>query len=609
MTKLNVRLALSVLILAAVFAGRWIDVRELAGPIKGDEATYVAMALSLAEDGDLYYEREDYTRFVELYGDGPSGIFLKRRYTLGPGGKTPVPADQSLAYGKALIYPLAAAPFAWLGGLGGLVVMNWLMLGACLWAGMLFTRHASGQRFGWLYGLAFIAASVVPVFAAWLTSEIFNFSLVFWAYFLWAYKKVAPAGRRTWLTGEWTTTAAVVLVGFATFSKASNAALVGPIVLDLLWQKNFRRAGFAVVVFVLSTAGLFALNGLITGEANYQGAADAASRRLFYNRYPFDDSGTLFDATGNPMITNDADTGRVLSTQIVEQLPLNVAYFFVGRHAGLVPYFLPGLVIAIVWFAAWRRSALWQWATMGAVAGSAAILVVLMPDSWNGGGGPPGNRYFLSLYPPLLFLVPAGARVWSAVASLVVGVAFVGLMVARPYAASAEPWKNVERMPLKALPIEITLLLDLPYRLNPLRGPTLFVQEPTVQTIFMDANTYLAEGQGFWIAGGDTAESIIRTERPLRRVVFIFESRIDNTLNGTFGGRPVSATIPGGGQAIVTVSQPKAGRYLHSYTYVLKLTTAAGFVPAESEPGSTDTRNLGVFVRPSFVYYEDASAE
>ena len=43
-----------------------------------------------------------------------------------------------------------------------------------------------------------------------------------------------------------------------------------------------------------------------------------------------------------------------------------------------------------------------------AVAGSVLALLVFAPYSWSGGGGPPGNRYFMSLYPALLFLTPMG---------------------------------------------------------------------------------------------------------------------------------------------------------------------------------------------------------
>ena len=52
---------IAIVIVAAILlalAGRLIDVPRLAGKVKGDEATYVAMTLSLAHDGDLRYEPE-----------------------------------------------------------------------------------------------------------------------------------------------------------------------------------------------------------------------------------------------------------------------------------------------------------------------------------------------------------------------------------------------------------------------------------------------------------------------------------------------------------------------------------------------------------------------
>jgi hypothetical protein len=179
-----------------------------------------------------------------------------------------------------------------MGGLGGLVVFNWLMLASCVWAGARFARVATDRSSGWVYGVVFIAASVVPIFAAWLTSEIFNFWLVFWAYFFWLYKKVAPPDDRTILTHPATTMVAVALIGFAIFSKATNAALAGPILLDLLFQRRLSQVAVAGLVLLLSVSGLFGVNALVTGEANYQGAEDAVSRRSFYDLYPFDDVGT-----------------------------------------------------------------------------------------------------------------------------------------------------------------------------------------------------------------------------------------------------------------------------------------------------------------------------
>src|SRR5688500_20218466 len=53
-----------------------------AGEIKGDDAVYVAAALSAAFDGNLSFERRDLERFEGLYHKGPEGIFLKRGKTL-----------------------------------------------------------------------------------------------------------------------------------------------------------------------------------------------------------------------------------------------------------------------------------------------------------------------------------------------------------------------------------------------------------------------------------------------------------------------------------------------------------------------------------------------
>ena len=75
------RSGLLAVVVATAFAGGAIDVRGLAGPIKGDEAAYIAMASSLAHDADLYYDRGDFERFVAENGQIPDGIFLKRAYT------------------------------------------------------------------------------------------------------------------------------------------------------------------------------------------------------------------------------------------------------------------------------------------------------------------------------------------------------------------------------------------------------------------------------------------------------------------------------------------------------------------------------------------------
>ncbi len=109
---------------------------------------------------------------------------------------------------------------------------------------------------------AFFGASVLPVYGVFLMPEIFNFTLVFVAYFLWLYKEVAP-GR--WLDGRWSDLAAAVLLGIATYSKPiPTQLLVAPLVI-LFWtaqavdprlHRRPDRRGDGVRVFRVHRAGV-----------------------------------------------------------------------------------------------------------------------------------------------------------------------------------------------------------------------------------------------------------------------------------------------------------------------------------------------------------------
>src|SRR6185312_5564977 len=68
----------AVLLIVALAAALSVDDVKTGFGLKGDEATYVSMALSLAYDHDLTYERRDLDRFYGIYRSGPDGIFLKK---------------------------------------------------------------------------------------------------------------------------------------------------------------------------------------------------------------------------------------------------------------------------------------------------------------------------------------------------------------------------------------------------------------------------------------------------------------------------------------------------------------------------------------------------
>ncbi|PYR48704.1 MAG: hypothetical protein DMF89_14755, partial [Acidobacteria bacterium] len=103
---------------------------------------------------------------------------------------------------------------------------------------------------------AFFVATVLPVYGVFLMPEIFNFTLVFLAYFLWLYKEVAPGSR---FKGGWTDVAAAVLLGIGTYSKpVPVAVLVAPLVL-LPWVR--RRWGWGLLLSQRGKLGGVQLSG------------------------------------------------------------------------------------------------------------------------------------------------------------------------------------------------------------------------------------------------------------------------------------------------------------------------------------------------------------
>jgi hypothetical protein len=602
--------ALAALVVIAILITLPVDVPKKFG-IKGDESTYVAMALSLAYDGDLKFRQEDLQRFEQIYGMGPEGIFLKQGYRLQVAlsagwppiriEKTRRPARQGLDFGKPFIYSAVAAPFVRIAGVRGLLILNLLLAVAVLWMAVRFASRRMSAPAAIVVSLAFVGASIAGLYTVWLTSEFFNFALVFAGFFFWLFKEVVEPAEQTpgsWLY-EWKTDLiAAFLFGLATFSKPPNALLVAPLILTLAVRRRWRGAALTCVVFLVASAGAFAVNGLVAGEMNYQGG----DRRTFYGRFPYGDPTITFDRLGQAMVTEDTDAESLFAPNVM--FPLlghNVVYFVVGRHAGLIPYFFPGVAILAAWAlrpGRWRR---WQTFSVLTLGASVFVMLVLIPYSWNGGGGPPGNRYFLSLYPVLFFLLPATRGGWPLALSTCLGLLVVGPLSLHPLAASRQPWHNAEHGVVRVLPVELTMVDDLPVRLGP-RARIPFGVNRSTLIYLLDENTFSPEGPGFWVAGSARTDIIVRTETAVERAKFVLRSAVPNHVSLKMGSGHASMDLRPQEAVTVMLDVGPGVVYTHgSRAYVLTVATDRGFVPRDVEPGSSDGRFLGVFVEPDFT--------
>jgi hypothetical protein len=600
-----VGLTLLVVLLAAAIS---VDVVRAGYKTKSDESTYVSMTFSLAYDRDLVYERRDLERYWATYEGGPEGIFLKRgkqlRFKLMSAPpfvqltKTIDPRSDRLYFGKAMLYPMVAAPFVWIFGINGFLVLHVFLLaiaGACGYAFMV-TRSRQGPALS--FTLAFLFASVLPVYTVFLMPEALNYTLVFVAYFSWLYKEVATA-RSPLLAGNSSDIVAAVLLGMATYSKPIVAPLIVPIVLLRSSREQWKQGVVVAVAFLLVLTVLFGANAAVTGEFNYQGG----DRKTFYTArdpappgrgFPFEGADATWENRGERVATDELGAENALkATEIIRLFGNNVKYFLIGRHYGLLPYFFPALAALLAWAVSRDRFRPWKVLTLtGALATTLALLIVL-PYTWSGGGGPPGNRYFLSIYPTLFFLMPPIESFGWPLLAWAGGAMFIAKMLVNPFYAAKFTWEATERGFARRLPVELTMYRDLPVMLDPMIRGQIPYGNPRMLLYFLDHHAFPPEPNGIWVAANGRADIVVHAADRIDRFTLTAYSPVRTTFTVSAGRSPMTVAIAPDTRVTFSVDATSV-RSLTGYTSLLSARSSDGFTPHLRDPQSDDWRNLGV---------------
>jgi hypothetical protein len=621
-----------------------VDFKQAVPGFFGDAATYYTLGHSLANDFDFEFRREDLVRVWREFQSGPEGIFLKRgrdvqgvELSAAPPFftivSTPDPDTGRLYFGKGFIYPLVAAPLVWLFGTSGFLVLHALLMTICFACAYQFLVARSAPLPALVFATAFLLVSIAPVYMVWLTPDFFNLALVLIGYFFWCYKEVAggstsamPGRQSRWLLTPRSDLIAAVLLGIATFSKPTNLLLIGPPLALLALRRRWLQATIVGLVFVGVTGGLFAWNVAITGEWNYQGGED---RGTFYSLdpdgpgpriggFPFQDERHTFDTTGIIRETNRVPVEVLTSANaLLHVFRRNLGYFFFGRHTGFVPYFFPGAMAIALFLAGARHRPLWQWLTLAGGLGSAIFLILYMPYSYSGGGGPVGNRYFLGVYPVFLYLMPPLTSLVAPLVTVGVSAIFTAQLITNPFTVSFRPAEHVKSGPYRWLPAEMTLLNDLPMNVTPSKVKQPLGGVPPMTAYFLDDNAFRPEADSwFWVRGHSRAEFMLRAPvvpeqnsagqtprslRILRLEVQLETGDVPNRVTVDAGTGAQIVDIAAHDRRSITVAMPDGVPY-HldpqfpmNYVYSMAIASESEFIPMFSGGGG-DPRNLGVRV-------------
>jgi hypothetical protein len=554
-----------------------------------DEAVYYTMAYSFAYDGDMEYQRKDLLRVYQEYPSGPTGIILKMNER-----------DHTIVFGKGYLYSLAAAPFVRVFHTNGFLVFHAILVWLNLLCAYRFCSAFMEKGTALLFSIFYFLVNASLVYFFWMTPEYFNMSLLCYALFFFVAEKFGSS--RFPFRSPYNFFISAVLFALATYAKPPNLLVVVPLGIWLLLRKHHGKskrdliyALAALAIFVFSTVALFGLNLYFTGDWNYQGGR----RAVFYKSYPFEHPGI---SEFSEFARKDTIEAMVKPPFYAKTFLYNWLFFFFGRYSGLAIYFFP-MFFCLLFYLFTKKSSL-SWAVY--VAGWLGVLSYMIGLPWNyfGGSGTIGNRYLLSVFPVFLFAIMSEPSRRLMLISFLASITFTGAILFSPLFSSHRNAFHQQFSLFRWLPVEDSLLSDLPVNASFRATRIAFTDPATYFVYFLDDNTNYKESyqgvKGFWIKGEKKAEFVLRTFQPNQRLkATITSSAPNNVVRVGAGGKTIEFDFREPGTQQKEIPLPAAFPYDRDgtgATYLYNLTVQSTGGSIQTIDGYPE-RYLGAFVK------------
>jgi len=383
-----------------------------------DEAVYLSMTMSLANDADLLWTRQDLENICEIYPSGPVGVILRKN------------PDNSIVYAKPFLFPLFSAFFYVLLGTKGILIFNFLCLWMIIrWLSIFWGNSVSSVCFA-AGSLSFTA--FLP-YTLWLHPEIFIAFLISGFCFYWLTANDKNQQKHSiWMA---------IFLSLATAIKPPFLVFGIPAAFSLLKKRKFRALSifFTLILLIIIASAIW------TGQINpYEG-----NRKIFLTQFPLDTATDVF-GSGNSWSTENA--GFHFNYNVFFW---NLLFFWIGKYSGILWYFFPGLITGILALKQSNNRKGYQLLAMFLI--TVIIELILIPSNYHGGGGALGNRYFVNFYPVLLFALPHIPKNRVIVSILAISALFSGSFLIRPWESSYKPGEFTRSGLYRLFPVEWTL--------------------------------------------------------------------------------------------------------------------------------------------------------
>ena len=143
----------------------------------------------------------------------------------------------------------------------------------------------------------------------------------------------------------------------------------------------------------------------------------------------------------------------------------------------------------------------------------------------------------MAVYPVLFFLLPPVRSVVVPLVAWAGGALFTAQLVLNAHHTAQYPYMDLDHGAVRMLPIELTMVNDLPILLDRDKSRIKHGANPQLELYLLDKAAYAPEPAGLWIAGQRRADIIVRTGKKLSSMRFRLSTVVPNRVWVSFAGQ------------------------------------------------------------------------